>query len=149
MSYSISHIARIIDAESTIVSDVAVEHLLLDSRKVYAPSTSLFFAIKSQRRDGHLFIPELYNKGVKNFIISEAINTSSYPEANFLLVNDSLVALQQIAAFHRQQFNAMADGRQVPVIGISGSNGKTVVKEWLYQLLQENYHIVRSPKSYN
>ena len=149
MSYSISHIARIIDAESTIVSDVAIEHLLLDSRKVYAPSTSLFFAIKSQRRDGHQFIPELYNKGVKNFIISEAIDTSSYPEANFLLVNDSLVALQQIAAFHRQQFNAMADGRQVPVIGISGSNGKTVVKEWLYQLLQENYHIVRSPKSYN
>lgn len=142
MSYSISHIARIIDAESTIVSDVTLEHLLLDSRKVYAPPTSLFFAIKSQRRDGHQFIPELYKKGVRNFVVSELISASLYPEANFLWVDNTLIALQQVSAFHRQQFN-------VPVIGISGSNGKTVVKEWLYQLLQENFNIVRSPKSYN
>lgn len=142
MRYSISHIARIIEAESTIVSDVTVEQLLLDSRKVYSPSTSLFFAIKSQRRDGHEFISELYNKGVRSFIVSEPIDAALFPEANFLLVDNTLVALQQIAANHRQQF-------AIPVIGISGSNGKTIVKEWLYQLLQENYNIVRSPKSYN
>ena len=70
------------------------------------------------------------------------IETSLYPEANFLLVNDTLDALQQLAAYHRQQFN-------IPVIGITGSNGKTIVKEWLYQLLHEDYNIVRSPKSYN
>ncbi len=142
MTYSIVHIARIVGAEGAITSDIAIHNLLLDSRKIYAPSTSLFFAIEGQRRDGHQFIPELYNKGVRNFVVSKAINAEQYPDANFLLVDNTLVALQQLVANHRQQFS-------IPVIGISGSNGKTVVKEWLYQLLQENFNIVRSPKSYN
>jgi len=143
LNYSISHIARIVDAENAvIVNDAPIEYLLLDSRKIVSPVASLFFAIASQRRDGHQFIPELYKKGVRNFVITEELNFSLYPEANFLTVSNTLVALQQLAANHRQQFN-------IPVIGISGSNGKTVVKEWLYQLLQENYNIVRSPKSYN
>lgn len=142
MQYTTSHIARIIGAETAIANDTAIEHLLLDSRKLHSPATTLFFAIKSQRRDGHQFIGELYKKGVRNFVVEEAINSSLYPGANLLLVDNTIVALQQIAADHRRQFD-------IPVIGISGSNGKTVVKEWLYQLLQENYVIVRSPKSYN
>jgi alanine racemase len=94
------------------------------------------------RREGHLFIPELYLRGVRNFIIYRSIEIKDYPEANFILVNDSLRALQQLAAFHRSQFD-------IPVIGITGSNGKTVVKEWLNQLLEDSYQIVRSPRSYN
>lgn len=142
MSYPVSHIARIIDTETAVVNDTIIEHLLLDSRKIYSPTSSLFFAIKGIRRDGHHFIPELYKRGVRNFVISQEINTEEYPEANFFLVRDTLDALQQLAAHHRQHFS-------IPVIGITGSNGKTIVKEWLYQLLQEDYNIVRSPKSYN
>ena len=142
MSYHISHIARIINAKVAVVTDTTIEHLLLDSRKVYSPASSLFFAIKATRRDGHQFIPELYKRGVRNFVISQQIETTAYPEANFLLVINTLESLQQLAAYHRQQFT-------FPVIGITGSNGKTIVKEWLYQLLHEDYNIVRSPKSYN
>lgn len=142
MKYTISHIARIVDAEALVKDDVMIEHLLLDSRKIASPATSLFFALKGPRRDGYQFIPELYKKGVRNFITSEKINLSQYPDANFLMVDDSLQALQQLAIHHRGQFN-------IPVIGITGSNGKTIVKEWLYQLLHEDYNIVRSPKSYN
>ncbi|HEY6063964.1 MAG TPA: Mur ligase family protein, partial [Chitinophagaceae bacterium] len=142
MKYTISHIARITDAEAFVKNDDTIEQLLLDSRKISSPATSLFFALKGPRRDGHQFIPELYKKGIRNFIISETINSSLYPEANFLRVDDSLLALQQLAAYHRGRFN-------IPVIGITGSNGKTIVKEWLYQLLHGDYNIVRSPKSYN
>ena len=142
MNYSVSHITRIVSAEGIVVNDIFVEHLLLDSRKIYSPASSLFFAIKGVRRDGHQFIPELYKRGVRNFVISSETEVAVYPDANFLLVDDSLVALQQLATYHRQQFT-------IPVIGITGSNGKTIVKEWLYQLLHEDYNIVRSPKSYN
>lgn len=142
MSYLISHIASIINAETTVTDDSPIDHLLLDSRKIYFPSSSLFFAIKGPRRDGHQFIPELYNRGVRNFVINQAIDPGACPGANFLVVTDTLVALQELTAYHRQQFN-------IPVIGITGSNGKTIVKEWLYQLLHEDFNIVRSPKSYN
>lgn len=119
-----------------------VDQLLLDSRKVHAPAASLFFALKGPRRDGHQFIPELYKKGVRNFVVSEQFVPSAYSGANFLLVKDTLLALQRLAAHHRRRF-------EIPVIGITGSNGKTIVKEWLYQLLNEKFSIVRSPKSYN
>lgn len=142
MNYNISHIARIADAEAIIRNDDMIEHLLTDSRKISSPAASLFFAIKGPRRDGHQFIQELYKKGIRNFIVSEKINSDNYPDANFLEVGDSLVALQQLATNHRGQFN-------FPVIGITGSNGKTIVKEWLYHLLHHDHNIVRSPKSYN
>jgi alanine racemase len=119
-----------------------IEYLLLDSRRVHAPSASLFFALKGPRRDGHQFITELYKKDVRNFVVSEAIDTSIYPGANFLQVPDTLEALQRLAAWHREKF-------PLKVIGITGSNGKTIVKEWLYQLLQSKETIVRSPKSFN
>jgi Alr-MurF fusion protein len=94
------------------------------------------------RRDGHSFIPDLYLRGVRNFIVSQPVNEKDYPDANFVLVKDSLRSLQQLATFHRQQFD-------LPVLGITGSNGKTIVKEWLNQLLEDRYQIVRSPRSYN
>ncbi|OWY21548.1 bifunctional UDP-N-acetylmuramoyl-tripeptide:D-alanyl-D-alanine ligase/alanine racemase [Sphingobacteriales bacterium UPWRP_1] len=121
-----------------------IQHLLLDSRRVMFAETSVFFALPGSTYNGHDFLPNLYRLGVRNFLISNevAVNVSAYAQANFLLVNDTLLALQQVAAAHRRQFT-------LPVLGITGSNGKTVVKEWLYQLLWQDYHIVRSPKSYN
>jgi alanine racemase len=135
------HIARIVGSSSK-GNDTIIEHLILDSRKIYSPATSLFFALKGARRDGHQFIAEVYKRGVRNFVITEKQEWPAYPEATFIQVNNTLEALQQLAAWHRQQFN-------IPVIGITGSNGKTIVKEWLYQLLHPDYSIVRSPKSYN
>jgi len=143
MKYNTKNIAAIIDGKILqLHHESIIEHLLIDSRKVYSSPTSLFFALKGSRRDGHQFIPELYKRGVQNFVISEVLNVDDYPEANFILVADALEALQRLAGFHRKQFN-------IPVIGVTGSNGKTIVKEWLYQLLHENFNIVRSPKSYN
>jgi alanine racemase len=141
VKYSLRNIARIVGSVSK-VEDTVIEYLVLDSRKIYSPATSLFFALKGPRRDGHQFIAELYKKGIRNFVISEPVAATSYPDANFVLVQDTLGALQQLAASHRSEFS-------VPVIGITGSNGKTIVKEWLYQLLNGYYDIVRSPKSYN
>ncbi|MEP6747218.1 MAG: bifunctional UDP-N-acetylmuramoyl-tripeptide:D-alanyl-D-alanine ligase/alanine racemase [Bacteroidota bacterium] len=119
-----------------------IEHLLPDSRKVLFPDTSLFFALHGPRRDGHTFLQEAYEKGVRNFIISNEENTALPEDASIIVVHDTLLALQQLAAYHRKQFS-------FPVIGITGSNGKTIVKEWLNQLLDEKFTIVRSPKSYN
>jgi alanine racemase len=142
VSYFISHIAKTIAANAEISSDNSIEYVFFDSRKIFYPATSLFIALKGPRRNGHSFLPELYKKGVRNFIVCEEINKGNFPGANILYVKDGLKALQQLAAFHRKQFD-------IPVIGITGSNGKTIVKEWLYQLLHENFNIVRSPKSYN
>ncbi len=124
--------------------DVNIEHILIDSRKLIFPATSLFFALSSSRRNGMLFIDELYAKGVRNFVVQQTPEASAikYPAANILLVKDVLQSLHLLATWHRNQF-------LLPVIGITGSNGKTIVKEWLYQLLQTDYNIVRSPKSYN
>ena len=142
MNYSIDHIATIVNAKKSAESNISIEHLLLDSRKIYAPAASLFFALKGLRKDGHQFISELYKKGVRSFVVSDQPEAAVYPEAVFLQVNDTLEALHQLTAYHRQQFN-------IPVIGITGSNGKTIVKEWLYQLLHEDFNIIRSPRSYN
>lgn len=119
-----------------------IRHLLTDSRKMMSPSTSLFFAMKGDRRDGHEFIPELHAAGVRSFVVSDESSVSAYPDSCFLVVHDTLTALQKISSEHRRKF-------KYPVVAITGSNGKTIVKEWLYQLLRDNYHIVRSPKSYN
>jgi Alr-MurF fusion protein len=143
MEYNIKNISSIVDGKVLqLHHDTMIEHLLIDSRKVYSSSTSLFFALKGSRRDGHQFISELYKRGVHNFVISDVVDVPGFPEANFILVTDTLEALQRLAGFHRKRFH-------IPVIGITGSNGKTIVKEWLYQLLHENFNIVRSPKSYN
>ena len=141
--YSIGQIADVLNAKAFAADDtIVIEHLLTDSRRVAFPSSSLFFALSSSRRDGHQFIEELYNQGVTNFVVKSLPERSEYPQANFLCVTDTLAALQQLAAWHRKKFT-------YPVIGITGSNGKTIVKEWLYQLLSPQYNIIRSPRSYN
>src|SRR5579872_2972715 len=123
-------------------SDTVIETLSTDSRNIEHAAGTLFIALKTNLRDGHAYIPDAWIKGVRNFLVSQNIATDGLSGANIILVKDTLTALQQIAAAHRKQFN-------IPVIGITGSNGKTVVKEWLYQLLSGHYNIVRSPKSYN
>ncbi|HEY4966708.1 MAG TPA: bifunctional UDP-N-acetylmuramoyl-tripeptide:D-alanyl-D-alanine ligase/alanine racemase, partial [Puia sp.] len=109
-----------------------MEHLLTDSRRLVYPETSLFFALPGPRRDGEIFIQDLYLRGVRNFVVCRDLELRDFPQANFIRVKDSLRALQQLAAFHRQQFD-------LPVVGITGSNGKTVVKEWLNQLLEDRF----------
>ncbi|MCU0322128.1 MAG: Mur ligase family protein [Chitinophagaceae bacterium] len=142
MSYTIQHISTIIGASNESLMQANIEQLLIDSRKIIFPKTSLFFALHSNRRDGHSFINEVYERGVRNFVIDSSIDTTKFSNANFLKVKNTLTALQSLASYHRSQFN-------IPVIGITGSNGKTIVKEWLYQLLSTDYAIVRSPRSYN
>lgn len=142
MVYTVSDIVSVLATDSVVVNEHVVEHLLLDSRKAFLPATSLFFALTTTRRNGHDFIGELYQKGVRSFVVSQPVDTSVFSDANFIRVSDTLQALQQLASYHRSRFS-------IPVIGITGSNGKTIVKEWLFQLLQPDYTIVRSPKSYN
>jgi alanine racemase len=143
MSYKIKDICSIVQGKFLqFNNDDEIVQLVTDSRKIISASSSLFFALKGPRRNGHQFIPELFRKGIRNFVVSREADLKDFAAANFILVDDVLEALQSLAAHHREQFN-------IPVIGITGSNGKTVVKEWLYQLLNEKFNIVRSPKSYN
>ena len=126
-------------------SDPMIESLLTDSRKLVFPEKTLFFPISSANKNAHLFFAPLYEKGVRCFIAGrefKTIDLSAFPEANIIQVSDVMAALQQIVTRHRHLFT-------YPVIGITGSNGKTIVKEWLYQLLNERFNIVRNPKSYN
>lgn len=144
-AYSALEIASIIAANKTELTEntLTIQYLIIDSRKVNFPEKSLFFAIKGERNNGHDFISDLYERGVRNFVISDKdFKTSKFPSSSFFFVDDTLAALQQLAAYHRTQFS-------IPVIGVTGSNGKTVVKEWLFQMLREDKNIVRSPKSYN
>ncbi len=143
MPYTIQDIAQIVSAEKRAWTHQSISQLLIDSRRIVFPETSLFFALDSSRMDGHLFIHELIARGVTSFVVKKAYAFEAQAGINFLVVENVLVALQQLAAYHRNQFPFL------PVIGITGSNGKTVVKEWLNQLLQNQYRIVRSPRSYN
>ncbi|HEY4153810.1 MAG TPA: bifunctional UDP-N-acetylmuramoyl-tripeptide:D-alanyl-D-alanine ligase/alanine racemase [Puia sp.] len=143
MGYSIRHIASVINGNFLqFRQDDPVEYLLTDSRRLLFPETSLFFALYGPRRDAHSFLPDLYKRGLRNFIVYRKVEIKDFPDANIVLVGDSLKALQMLAAFHRRRFD-------YPVIGITGSNGKTIVKEWLNELLEDKYQIVRSPRSYN
>jgi alanine racemase len=143
-TYSIKQIADIVKGK--IIGNHAeeryIQDLLIDSRHLVAAEQTLFFALVSTRNDGHKYIADLYQKGVRAFVISRASFAENYSEATFVLVKDTLSAFQTLATFHRRQFD-------YPVIGITGSNGKTIVKEWLYQILCPDYSVVRSPKSYN
>ncbi|HEY1166765.1 MAG TPA: bifunctional UDP-N-acetylmuramoyl-tripeptide:D-alanyl-D-alanine ligase/alanine racemase [Chitinophaga sp.] len=141
--YNAANISKILKGE--LLQDRGfpeIAHILLDSRKLIFPETSLFIPLVSARRNAHQYIPDLYEKGVRNFIVSEHLPLDQYPDANIILVKDTMQSLHTLVAWHRQQFH-------IPVIGITGSNGKTIIKEWLYQLLEKDYNIVRSPKSYN
>lgn len=143
MNYPIKEIAGIINASRPLVRDMEIAYLLTDSRTVSAPESALFFALKTKTGDGHRYIGDLYRLGVRNFVVSTPFAVEkSMNDANFLGVEDPLIALQQLAAYHRRRFS-------IPVVGITGSNGKTVVKELLYQLLYTVFNVVRSPRSYN
>lgn len=145
MTYTISDTGRILGATQTLISnDGPVKSLLIDSRNLTHTEGVLFFAIKGERHDAHEFLPSIYEKGIRNFVVNElpANAEMEFPEANFIVVSNTLASLQQLAAHHRKQFT-------YPVIAITGSNGKTIVKEWLWQLLRDDFSIVRSPKSYN
>jgi len=142
MRYSIGDIVKITGGRLEGSDTDIIEHLLIDSRKIIFPESSLFFAIVTSHRDGHAFIHDAYKKGVRCFVVSNLPDRRGYKDATFIIVKDARSALQQIGAYHRKQFS-------IPVIGITGSNGKTVVKEWLYQLLHKDYNTVRSPRSFN
>lgn len=142
--YLIDHISKIIQAEVSGPSsaEVRISHLLTDSRQIRFADQSLFFAIRGPHHDGHTFLKEAYQKGVRCFVVNRISEDWPGEDTVFLKVTDTLWALQELCRFHRAQFH-------LPVIGITGSNGKTTVKEWLFQMLQDTYRIVRSPRSYN
>ena len=143
MQYSIEKITTLIGARRIGQTDAQIGWLLTDSRSLCFPEETLFFALSSSRNDGHKYIPDLYRRGVRNFVVSMSPKVGDlYKDANFLVVPSPLAALQRLAERHRDEFD-------IPIIGITGSNGKTMVKEWLYQLLLPSQKIVRSPRSYN
>ena len=159
MNYNIEKITTLIGARRIGNADAQIGWLLTDSRSLCFPEETLFFALKTQRNDGHRYIADLYRRGVRNFVvttvpaapslvrsdsIAASVESSAglYPDANFLVVPSPLAALQRLAERHRDEFN-------IPIVGITGSNGKTMVKEWLYQLLSPQFSVTRSPKSFN
>ena len=139
----LNKIAQLIGANEKNIPAAEINWLLTDSRSLSFPAESLFFAIHTARNNGHNYIVELYQQNLRYFVVSEMRpEFEKMTDAVFLQVNDTLHALQGLAAAHRSTF-------KIPVIAITGSNGKTVVKEWLYQLLHANFNITRSPRSYN
>ncbi|MBC7565996.1 MAG: bifunctional UDP-N-acetylmuramoyl-tripeptide:D-alanyl-D-alanine ligase/alanine racemase [Pedobacter sp.] len=141
-SYSIALIAEILDA-SPVFSDTeaVISELVTDSRRVIYPVESLFFALKAQR-DGHKYVDDAYKNGIRNFVVTEKESLEKYEDVNILVVSDVLLSLQNLSAYNRSQYD-------LKVLAITGSNGKTIVKEWLYQLLASDFNIVKSPKSFN
>lgn len=155
MTYSIEKAATLIGARRYGKAETTIGWLLTDSRSLCFPEQTLFFALRTRRNDGHRYIPELYQRGVRSFVVdslppspndNQTLTWESlaeaYPQANFLRVPSSLAALQRLAERHRDEFS-------IPIVGITGSNGKTMVKEWLYQLLLPSLKVTRSPRSYN
>ena len=144
MTYSIEKVTTLIGAHRYGEQASNIGFLLTDSRSLCFPEETLFFALRSQRHDGHDYIPDLYRRGVRNFVVDTLPGdiAAQYPDANFLKVLSPLEALQRLAERHRDEFD-------IPIVGITGSNGKTIVKEWLYQLLSPSFAVTRSPRSYN
>ncbi|MGK4566394.1 bifunctional UDP-N-acetylmuramoyl-tripeptide:D-alanyl-D-alanine ligase/alanine racemase [Flavobacterium sp. 3HN19-14] len=142
MSLSIHNIVPILNARWFGTSGhTVIDNISIDSRSLQNNSGTLFFTIVGPNNDAHAYIPELIDNGVRNFVVTH-IPENLEGKANFLVVENTLDALQQFAAYYRNLFD-------FPVIGITGSNGKTIVKEWLNFLLSPDYNIIRSPKSYN
>ena len=144
MTYTIEKVTTLIGSHRFGTADANIGFLLTDSRSLCFAEETLFFALKSGRGDGHNYISDLYRRGVRNFVVEDvpADYATAYADANFLKVENSLVALQRLAERHRDEYN-------IPVVGITGSNGKTIVKEWLYQLMSPEMNVTRSPRSYN
>ncbi len=139
--YTTGEVAAMVGGELRGSPEVMVSGISTDSRHVHQPEASLFVAIRGDRHDGHSFISELSERGINAFIVEE-LPTSPARDISFILVKDSLKALQELAAAHRDRHGCR-------VIGITGSNGKTIVKEWINQVLSPDQKIARSPRSYN
>ncbi len=142
MKYTIEQISKILHLPTVGSNDQTISLLLTDSRRLLHPSETLFVALRTEQQDGHQYINELYNKGVRAFLVCRNFDIIPFPEATFFQVPHPLSALQKLATAWRNNFS-------IPVVGITGSNGKTIVKEWLFQLLHPDFHMVRSPKSFN
>ncbi len=143
MFYSIEEITSLIGAHRFGNADGRIGWLLTDSRSLVFPEATLFFALHTARNDGHKYIPQLYERGVRNFVVEDLpMDMALFPQANFLRVPDTRKALQRLAERHREEFD-------LPVVGITGSNGKTIVKEWICQLFSPSVTVTRSPRSYN
>ncbi len=148
MSYTIELISQLIAAQRMGDRPATIDWLLTDSRSLSFPEETLFFALTTKRNKGAQYIPDLFDRGVRNFVVSTddmaglTLSTEQKDDCNFLVVAHPMKALQKLAEQHRDRF-------RVPVIGITGSNGKTIVKEWLHQLLSPDRIIARSPRSYN
>ncbi len=123
-------------------ASLRVERIAYDSRKIINGTDCLFFALKGGLRDGHSFLNDAYSKGIRLFVVSQAVSMSDFPDAHFIQVNHTLTALQELARHHRERFT-------YPLIAIGGSAGKTTVKEWLHHLISPSFKVQRSPKSYN
>lgn len=143
-AYSLREISQIVSGKIVGSGLGVINNCYIDSRKIVQGTSGLFFAIKGKNHDGHSFINHVYTYGIRNFVVSEisSIEEKSYPDANFIIVSNVLEALQKISAYHRSLY-------KIPVIAVIGSNGKTIVKEWLYVLMKNYLSILRSPKSYN
>ena len=144
MTYSIEKVTTLIGAHRYGEHAASIGFLLTDSRSLCFPEETLFFALKSGRNNGHDFIPDLYRRGVRNFVVDTLPENREtiYHDANFLKVISPIEALQRLAERHRDEYS-------IPIVGITGSNGKTIVKEWLFQLLSPSMAVTRSPRSYN
>ncbi|PBQ32610.1 bifunctional UDP-N-acetylmuramoyl-tripeptide:D-alanyl-D-alanine ligase/alanine racemase [Sphingobacteriaceae bacterium] len=143
--YTLQQIAEITNTKFFGKNNYSVSHYLNDSRGLHSAEETIFIALKTQRNNGHLYIPELIESGLKSFLVAEGeFDYSDFKDSDvsFIVSEDPLHTIQILASYHRQRFS-------IPVIGITGSHGKTVVKEWLYQLLKNDFAICRSPKSYN
>ena len=142
MNITLKNIIPILHAKwSGTLNDQTIENISIDSRSLQNNEKTLFFALVGPNNDAHIYIEELIEKGVQNFVVTRIPN-NILDKANFLLVENPLDSLQQFATYYRNLF-------KIPIIGITGSNGKTIVKEWLNFLLSPDYNIIRSPKSYN
>ena len=142
MTYNITEISTLIGAHRIGSAETRIDWLLTDSRSLVFPEETLFFAIRTQKNDGHRYVEELYQRGVRAFVVAREPE-APHTDANYLIVPSPLRAMQRLAERHRESF------AQLPVVGITGSNGKTIVKEWLYQLLAPDFNITRSPRSWN
>jgi len=142
INLSIEAFADIIGANLENENHEIIQLIAFDSRKISNPSNTAFFAFQGEFRNGHDFIQDAYSKGIQTFVVDKKFNTSGFPNATFLFVEDPLIALQKLAKFHRLKFN-------YPIVAITGSVGKTIVKEWIYHLISGEKKVIRSPKSYN
>ncbi|HTO37281.1 MAG TPA: alanine racemase [Brumimicrobium sp.] len=141
MNLNLTHkkLVDLVEGKYNFLSEQNIEVIYFDTRLINAQQSGAFFALKA-RRDGHDFVQKAYEKGIKTFVVSQAVNLPE--DATVILVEDTLRALQAVAQYHRERFS-------YPVLAITGSLGKTTIKEWLYFLLSEQFNIIRSPKSFN